>query len=84
VSPVKALLDLVVAVATVLFLIGLAIAGIGFVWWFVRGLLRPATPAEPSEEVGVPEPVRRGPPASSGYVALEEPEDESDTDAYAR
>ena len=29
-------------------------------------------------------PVRRGPPASSGAVALEEPEDESDTDAYAR
>ena len=80
----KALLELVVAVATILFLCGIAVTGIGFIWWFVRGWLRPATPAEPSEEVGGPAPVRRGPRVSSGAVALEEPKDESDTDACAR
>ena len=80
----KALLDLVVAVATILFLGGIAVAGIGFMWWFVRGLLRPATPAEPGEEVGAPVPVRHGPRASSGAVALEEPDEDIDTDAYSR
>jgi hypothetical protein len=60
-----------------------AILALGLVWWFVRRLLRPAPP-EPVDDpfASVPAPRKQGPKGRAGAIALEEPDDDADTDSF--
>ena len=55
-----------------------AVLAIWIVWWLVRRMLQPGTPAEPVDDpvASVPAPRKRGPKGKAGAVALEEPDDE--------
>jgi len=61
-----------------------AVAFLCLFWWFLRRLLRPRAPAEPAEDPFsfVPAPRRIGPKGKSGAVALEEPEEDGQTDLF--
>jgi hypothetical protein len=61
-----------------------AVIAVISVWRFVARIIswraRADGPVEPGDSSDVPAPVRHGPGASSGAVALEEPEQEEDFD----
>ena len=61
-----------------------AVLAVWSVWWFVRGLLRPRTPAEPADDPlsFVPAPRRSGPRGRAGAVAVNEPEDDDPADCF--
>ena len=61
--------------------------GLFFVWRVFKFAAKFKPVEEPPEEVGdinVREPVPRRPKGRAGAVAMEEPEDDLDTDAYSR
>ncbi len=61
-----------------------AVAAISIVWWVLRKLLRPKAPADPAGDpdalVFVPR--GTGPKGRAGAVALEEPNDTPESDAF--
>lgn len=48
--------------------------------WFLRLMLTARGATEPGDKAEVPAPLRRGPSASSGAVALDEPDEAADDD----
>jgi len=61
-----------------------AVAAISIVWWLLRKLLRPKAPAEPAGDPDalVPVPRGAGPKGRAGAVALEEPDEAGESDAF--
>ncbi len=63
----------------------LILAAVGLVvFWFLRLMLGAPRSAEPGDKAEVLAPLKRGPNASSGAVALEEPDAPEDEDLKGR
>jgi hypothetical protein len=62
----------------------IALLAIASVWWLIRKMRRPQTPAEPADDplADVPVPERRGPKGLAGAVAAQEPDDDEPADAF--
>jgi hypothetical protein len=62
----------------------IAVLAIVFLWLFLSRKLRPRSPAEPIDQTPVLAGLKPRRPKGSGAVALEEPDEDTHTDAYSR
>ena len=72
---------------TIVLSVVLIVMGLSLIWRVLKLASKYRPVEEPPEEVGdvnVREPVPRRPRGRAGAVAMEEPEDDIDTDAYSR